>query len=169
MQSELCRELGREVGRMHALHFLHGDLYPRNALVTPRLEDTTPPRATPPRRLWFIDSWAGGATAWRSGSLRRVESDLGTWLAGFEPGLKEAPLKNLLLSYATARADNGRPVEHGQRWIASVVEARRQELRKLEKQRYRLRGRPFPQAGITPPALEPPMDWVDRSGGSPGR
>ncbi len=148
-QARLCRELGTEVGRMHALHFLHADLYPRNVLVT----RATPKHDTSSRRLWFIDSWAGGPTAWRNGSLRRVESDLGTWLADFEPGLMEAPLRELLTSYAQAREDNGRPVADKTRWLASVADARRQELRKLERQRYRLRGATFPQAGVAAPSL----------------
>jgi len=42
--------LARETARMHALGFVHHDLFPRNLLVT------TP--ASP--RVWFLDCWAGG-------------------------------------------------------------------------------------------------------------
>jgi hypothetical protein len=175
-QVALAEELGREVGRMHALHFLHADLYPRNVLVSPTAAATTtypapdpcvtpeslvapgPPVASGPRaaygnvrRLWFIDSWAGGATAWRQGSLRRLESDLGTWLADFQPSLAAGPLHDFLGAYAQARTDNGRPLGSWNRWLSDVVEARRSELRKLERQRYRLRGAAFPQAGISMP------------------
>lgn len=144
-RDELCRELGREVGRMHALHFLHADLYPRNVLVD---QDSTCGR-----RLWFLDSWAGGSTAWRRGSLRRVESDLGTWLSAFGPGLDTERLRTLLEAYLESRSQNGRPIERVRGWLESVAEARRQELRRLERQRYRLRGAPFPPAGIALPRL----------------
>jgi len=42
-------DLAREVARMHALGFVHHDLFPRNLLVTAG-ED----------RVWFLDCWAGG-------------------------------------------------------------------------------------------------------------
>lgn len=144
-RESVCHELGIEVGRMHALHFLHADLYPRNVLV-----DQT---NTDGRALWFIDSWAGGATAWRRGSLRRLESDLGTWLTEFEPGLVGPYLRTLLEAYLEARFQNGRPIQAPGRWLAAVNEARRHELRRLERQRYRLRGARFPQAGLALPAL----------------
>ncbi|QDV06214.1 3-deoxy-D-manno-octulosonic-acid kinase [Planctomycetes bacterium Poly30] len=150
----LCQELGGELGRMHALHFLHADLYPRNVLVKPAAP-TEDARRVPGRDLWFIDSWAGGATAWRNGSLRRLKTDLGTWLADFEPGLSERFLKEFLHAYADARSDNGRPLSSWMRWLRSIEEARRAELRKLERQRYRLRGRPFPQAGMAASGLAP--------------
>lgn len=140
-----CGELGTEVGRMHALHFLHADLYPRNVLVA-RGGKTE-------RSLWFIDSWAGGATAWRNGSFRRLESDLGTWLTEFEAGLDGAHLKALLAAYAEARYQNGRPIRNLGRWLGTVQESRRRELRRLERQRYRLRGTRFPQAGLAMPGM----------------
>lgn len=144
-RATLCHELGTEVGRMHALHFLHADLYPRNVLV-----EQAPASG---RSLWFIDSWAGGATAWRRGSARRLESDLGTWLSEFEPGVDGSHLRTLLEAYLEARSQNGSPISGTQGWLASVQEARRRELRRLERQRYRLRGRAFPLAGLALPPL----------------
>ena len=44
-------ELAREVARMHALRFLHRDLFARNLLVGPD---------TGRRRVVFLDTWAGG-------------------------------------------------------------------------------------------------------------
>ena len=140
-----CHELGTEVGRLHALHFLHADLYPRNVLV-----DDTPVGG---RSLWFIDSWAGGPTAWRRGSLRRLESDLGTWLTEFEPGLDGVHLRTLLEAYVESRFQNGRPIKRLGPWLESIQGARRHELRRLERQRYRLRGAAFPQAGLALPTL----------------
>lgn len=43
-------ELAREVARMHALRFVHRDLFLRNVLVAPGGA----------RELWFIDCWRGG-------------------------------------------------------------------------------------------------------------
>lgn len=140
---------------MHALHFLHADLYPRNVLVQSRSGRPRTDRQ-PSRDLWFIDSWAGGATAWRQGSFRRLETDLGTWLAEFEPGLAEPYLAELLGAYAEARNDNGRPLARWHGWLSAVTEARRTELRKLERQRYRLRGKPFPIAGMSTSGILPP-------------
>jgi tRNA A-37 threonylcarbamoyl transferase component Bud32 len=142
---ELCRELGNEVGRMHALHFLHGDLYPRNVLVDPA--------RTGGRSLWFIDSWAGGPTAWRNGSLRALETDFGTWLSEATPNLEGRYIETLLDAYLRSRSANGRPIVRFGRWLSSVQESRRRELRRLERQRYRLRGAAFPQAGLVLPQV----------------
>ncbi|MCE9593195.1 MAG: lipopolysaccharide kinase InaA family protein [Planctomycetes bacterium] len=43
-------ELARETARMHALHFVHRDLFTRNVLVA----------KGGGRELWFIDCWRGG-------------------------------------------------------------------------------------------------------------
>lgn len=43
-------ELARETARLHALHFVHRDLFTRNLLVAPGHG----------RELWFIDCWRGG-------------------------------------------------------------------------------------------------------------
>lgn len=141
----LCRELGNEVGRMHALHFLHGDLYPRNVLVDPA--------GTGGRSLWFIDSWAGGPTAWRNGSLRTLTSDFGTWLSEAPTHLDGRYLEALLDAYLRSRSANGRPIVRFDRWLSSVQESRRRELRRLERQRFRLRAAAFPQAGLALPQL----------------
>ncbi|MEM8711531.1 MAG: lipopolysaccharide kinase InaA family protein [Planctomycetota bacterium] len=144
----LCAELGREVGRMHALRFLHADLYPRNVLVTsPRSESGG-------RALWFLDAWAGGPPGWRRTVRRPPEYDLGCWLADYAPGLDEFYLKTLFEAYLQARDDNGRGVAQPRRWAARVAEARRAQLRRWERQRYRLRGRPFPPAGFAMPQLQ---------------
>lgn len=148
----LCAELGREVGRMHALGFLHADLYPRNVLVTAPEPSASPRPGT--RTLWFLDAWAGGPPSW-SGVIRRpAEHDLGCWLADFVPGLEERHLRTLLDAYLHAREDNGRAVARTSRWLARVSEARRSELRRWERQRYRLRGRRFPPAGFGVPQLQ---------------
>ncbi|MBL8860600.1 MAG: hypothetical protein JNK02_01190 [Planctomycetes bacterium] len=63
-------ELAREVGRMHALRFVHRDLWVRNLLVVP-------PGGL--GRLVFLDCWAGGpGPGWRGRGhdLACLESDL---------------------------------------------------------------------------------------------
>jgi hypothetical protein len=56
-RAELADELAREVARLHALHFVHRNLFFRNLLV-----DRAPRAVTgDPRRLILIDPWRGGA------------------------------------------------------------------------------------------------------------
>lgn len=56
-RAALIDELAREVARMHALRFVHRDLYARNLLVRP---------SGSPGRIVFLDCWAGGAgPGWR--------------------------------------------------------------------------------------------------------
>ena len=146
-RAELFAELGREVGRMHALRFLHADLYPRNVLAAAPCPEPGPGYG---RSLVWLDTWAGGPTAWRRGSLRRVEDDLGAWFSlaadWMGPGDDEA----LLTSYVRARSENGRPLKSLGRFVRSVQQSRRRELSKLEREPRRLRGKPFPIAGWDP-------------------
>jgi len=63
-------EIAREVARMHALRFVHRDLWTRNLLVVP-------PGGL--ARVLFLDAWAGGpGPGWRGASydLRCFESDM---------------------------------------------------------------------------------------------
>ena len=50
-RTEVLDEIAREVARMHALRFVHHDLWPRNLLVVPRESGS---------RVVFLDAWAGG-------------------------------------------------------------------------------------------------------------
>ncbi|MEM6672020.1 MAG: lipopolysaccharide kinase InaA family protein [Planctomycetota bacterium] len=143
----LAEEVGREVGRMHALRFLHGDLYPRNALVTQRADDGGPGHG---RRIVWIDAWAAGPTAWRRGAPYRVERDLGAWFSEAADWMDRAQQDQLLTAYADARAANGRPIPNLDTFLQRIRSARRAELAKLEREPRRLRGRPFPIAGWDP-------------------
>ncbi|HEV8111153.1 MAG TPA: lipopolysaccharide kinase InaA family protein [Planctomycetota bacterium] len=49
-RSRVLALLARETARMHALGFVHHDLFPRNVLVTGYQSP----------RVWFLDCWAGG-------------------------------------------------------------------------------------------------------------
>lgn len=133
-------ELGREVGRMHALRFLHADLYARNVLVAP------PPDAGPGigRELAFIDAWAGGPDAWRGGRVSALERDLGCFFAEASDWMGAEHQVAVLEAYADARAANGRPVDPKGRWLGRAMRAREAELRRLRRAPARLRGRPMP-------------------------
>jgi len=133
-------ELGREVGRMHALRFLHADLYARNVLVAPRA--TEGPGVG--RELAFVDAWAGGPDAWRAGRPSRLERDLGCFFAEAAEWMGEAHQAQVLGAYAGARAANGRPVDGRGRWLGRAIAARRAELARLRRAPLRLRGRPMP-------------------------
>ena len=154
------RELGRELGRMHALRFLHGDLYPRNLLVGEPANDGSPGHG---RALVWLDAWSGGPTAWRRGSLRRVEQDLGAWFSAAADWMPADEQSLLLAEYVDARAANGRPVRDAGRLVARIQRARRVELARLERDRKRLRGGAFPIAGWDPPVP------VDVRASSPSR
>jgi len=146
-RAELLAELGREVGRMHALRFLHADLYPRNVLVTPPCERPGPGFG---RSLVWIDAWAGGPTAWRRGNLRRLEDDLGAWYSLAADWMTPADDGQLLTAYVRSRAANGRPVRSLDGLVAAIQRSRRRELARLEREPRRLRGRPHPIAGWDP-------------------
>ncbi len=68
-RAELVDELAREIARLHALHFVHRNLFFRNLLV-----DRSPRKLEgDPRRLILIDPWRGGEALPRRG----VSYDLG--------------------------------------------------------------------------------------------
>lgn len=73
-RAAVLNEIAREVARMHALRFVHRDLWTRNLLVVP-------PGGL--SRVVFLDAWAGGAGfGWRGRShdLRCFERDMhGLW------------------------------------------------------------------------------------------
>ena len=126
----VMEELGRELARMHALGFLHHDLYPRNLLVRPRDQA---------RRIVFLDAWAGGPPT----QLRRPSYDLGAlFLEGadiFEP---EAQAE-LLEVYFSQRSAQGRPVERKKMLRAASRERARLRMQ-LIREPHRRRGRAVP-------------------------
>ncbi len=71
-------EIAREVARMHALRFVHRDLWTRNLLVVP---------ADAGSRVLFLDAWAGGAGPGLRGrgyDLRCFASDMHAWWSAEE-------------------------------------------------------------------------------------
>ena len=91
-------ELADEVARMHALHFVHRDLYPRNLLVR------GPDRA---RRIVFLDAWRGGARL----QLRGPAYDLGCLFLHLPEWLSVERQQRLFERYLAQRAIQGKPAE----------------------------------------------------------
>ena len=136
-KADLLDELAREVARMHALGFVHHDLFARNVLVRPGGEGQLG------RRLVFLDCWAGGPpTPLRA---RGPAYDLACLLldVGELAGAGEA---RFLERYFHERAAQGRPAPVSAT-RASLARARRALRRRLVREPRRLRGRPLPSAG----------------------
>ena len=144
---ELFTEFGREVGRMHSLRFLHGDLVPDHVLVTPPREDPGPGHG---RSLVWLATRRGGPTAWRRGHLRRVVDDLGAWFGRAADWMTPSDVDALLLAYVASRACHGRPVTGFGRLVASIQRSRRREMARLEARPDHVRGRAIPIAGWDP-------------------
>lgn len=91
-------ELARETARMHALRFVHHDLWPRNVLVTGPDE---------PSRVWFLDCRAGGPAP----QLRGPAYDLACLLLRAPETMSADEPRRFLDAYVEERAAQGRPAE----------------------------------------------------------
>lgn len=132
--TDVLDELAGEVARMHALHFVHRDLYPRNLLVLAR-------GATPRRRIVFLDAWRGGERI----QLRGPAHDLGCFFLD-APEWLDPPLQlRFFARYVAGRAAQGKPVEEAPLRRA-VLAARAAQLARLSREPDRLRGRALPPA-----------------------
>ncbi|MCA8982035.1 MAG: hypothetical protein KDC14_18535, partial [Planctomycetes bacterium] len=105
---EVLAEFARELARLHALRFVHRDLYPRNLLVVP-------PRAG--RSVVFLDAWRGGERL----QSRGYAHDLGCFFLSAAEWLDPAEQSAFLATYAAERAAQARPVTAG--WLEDVVRA----------------------------------------------
>ncbi|MDB2577348.1 lipopolysaccharide kinase InaA family protein [Planctomycetota bacterium] len=125
----LARELGGEVGRMHALGFIHRDLFPRNLLVLP---------PTAAQRIVFVDAWRAAPNA----SLRGPAYDLACLLLeGMD--LWSTPEQQVLLeAYVRARVDHGRPARRD--LLPAARRHREALLVRLQREPVRLRGQALP-------------------------
>ena len=103
-------ELAREAARMHALHFVHRDLYLRNVLVGP---------TELPRRLWFIDAWRGGERL----QLRGPAYDLACLFFEAASLCSAGELREWLGQYAEERSAQGAPM-NPERLFAAATRAR---------------------------------------------
>ncbi len=109
--------LAEEVARMHALGFVHHDLFPRN-LMLPAQGQPTPPG--------FLDAWAGGP-GW---GLRGATYDLACFASEGLTDCTPAEQQLFWHAYQTGRAQQDRPIRD---WSAFA--------QKIERQRTRLRPR----------------------------
>lgn len=117
-RTALVEELARDVARLHALHFVHRDLFARNVLVTP---------AGAARRLWFVDCWRGGPSA----PLRGAAYDLGCLMLEGASLLGAAEQKRFVELYFAERAAHPKPpprekllaaaAAHRKRWLVRVA------------------------------------------------
>lgn len=94
-------ELAREVARLHALHFVHRDLFLRNVVIG---RDATGGDA---RELWFLDAWHAPHAL----PGRGVSYDLGCMLLDAVALFTAEELAAWLSLYASERAAQGSPVE----------------------------------------------------------
>jgi aminoglycoside/choline kinase family phosphotransferase len=117
---------------MLALRFVHHDLYPRNLLVAP---------ADAPRRVVFLDAWAGGpAPQWRGPAY-----DLACFFLEGAELLTRGEQESFLDAYFAERAAQDRPVTRHA--LLHVARCDRAALRRqLERDPARLRGAPLPRA-----------------------
>jgi tRNA A-37 threonylcarbamoyl transferase component Bud32 len=99
-------EIARETARMHALGFIHHDLYPRNLLVAHHENE----RRENARRVFFLDAWAGGPAP----QARGPAYDLGCFLLRADETLEHQEVERFLDLYAAERAAQDRPVNRTQ-------------------------------------------------------
>ncbi len=108
LRREVLDELADEVARMHALRFLHHDLFPRNVLVV---------RGAPHSRVYFLDAWAGGPVPQLRGAAYDLACLTGEWTA--------RDVDAFFDRYCAERAGQERPVDRD-RLVTSV---RREQAR----------------------------------------
>ncbi|HTF90987.1 MAG TPA: lipopolysaccharide kinase InaA family protein [Planctomycetota bacterium] len=124
-RGELLLELAQETARMHALGFVHRDLFWRNFLVA-----TAPAK----RRLVFIDAWRGGARR----QARGPAYDLACLFLEGPSILRESEIRAWLLEYAKARAAKGLPIP-GQGFWSAASSARNDLLARVRREPGRWR------------------------------
>jgi tRNA A-37 threonylcarbamoyl transferase component Bud32 len=132
-RAALLDELARETARMHALQFVHHDLYTRNLLVRPRGHE---------RRIVFLDAWAGGPRP----QVRADAYDLACLFLRADRELSPTEVERFMETYARARAAHGRPVDAGR----ILAHAKRIRARLVQ----RLIARPHERRGECTPRLE---------------
>lgn len=128
-RAELLDELAREVARLHALRFVHHDLYMRNVLVRP-------PHVGPgdPRRLCFVDAWRGGPFyPWRGPAF-----DLGCLMLEGAGLLDEGEQRKFFRLYVAERAVQGRPAD-GPLLLEAAGRARAAQLEQVRREPHRWR------------------------------
>lgn len=139
-RAALLDELAREIARMHALRFVHRDLYLRNLLVRPpHVGDGDA------RRLAFVDVWRGGPHEW----LRDEAYDLGCLMLEGAGLLSADEQTHLWQLYFDGRETQGRPADRGA-LLAAAARERAAQLARVRRQPHRWRRPEPPVADWTP-------------------
>jgi aminoglycoside/choline kinase family phosphotransferase len=114
---------------MHALRFVHRDLYLRNVLVRPAHVGPGDPR-----RLAFVDAWRGGPFyPWRGPAF-----DLGCLMLDGAGLLDAREQRAFVRLYLAERAVQGRPA-HGPALLAAAARARASQLERVRREPHRWR------------------------------
>jgi len=134
-RAEVLAELACEVARMHALGFVHHDLYARNILVVPGVAHA---------RLSFIDAWAGGPPPqWRSRAY-----DVACLLLRAPSTWEPSEIETFLARYFAERKVQDRPVEQ-HRFLGRMQTQRRRLIDRLRSRPHELRDEPLPDVEIS--------------------
>lgn len=135
VRAALLEELAREVARMHALGFVHRDLFVRNLMH----------RVGSARQLVFLDCWRGGP-GW---GLRGPAWDVGCLLSDLVDWAGDRPASRWLEAYLAERTAQDRPVRR-EAFVRQALRARAAVLRRLARQPERLHGRALPTVDWRP-------------------
>jgi hypothetical protein len=135
-RARLVENLAREVARLHALGFVHRDLFLRNLLVRAGPGDPCP---------IFIDAWRGGPRPGWRGPLH----DLACLFLDVPSLLDVDEQARLLGQYASARRAAGRPLRRG--WLRTLTVRRAATYR-----REGVRRTDHLEANWTPPPTAAP-------------
>ena len=116
-----ARQLGGTLARLHALDFVHGDLFERNLLVEP---GTSPLGAAPAEAvevpIALLDCWSGGPNGHRRGEAYDLACLSLAWPEAWTP----AQQTTLLQAYREGRSQQGRPIRHWAGFLKRVAKAR---------------------------------------------
>lgn len=130
-RARVLDELARETARMHALHFVHRDLFPRNVLVRADAHGGS---------VWFLDGWKGGERL----QLRGPAYDLACLFLRAPEELGADAQRAFLDAYVRGRAVQGKPVGDRARFTAAIERERDALARRLAARPSEWRGRSAP-------------------------
>ena len=132
--------LAREFARMHALGFVHRDLYPRNLLLRHRNQH---------EEVIFLDAWRGGAgPGWRG-----ADHDLACFLLHGADWLSAEEQRVFLGDYFEARRAQDRPVD-AERFLPRIARNRHRLRQRLAERPHERRGQALPSADWHWPSLD---------------
>lgn len=110
-QKQRVHRLAHTVARMHALGFVHADLFERNWMVQPE---------RPEGPIALLDAWAGGPGGLRRSAAYDLACCSMAWPVAWSPDLQA----HFLTSYRTGRQQQGRPLRHWEAFLRKVQAAR---------------------------------------------